>query len=70
MRIAVDAMGGDYAPAIAVQGVAEALREIPDVEVVLVGNLDKLAYYLEKYSLKGASRLELVHAEDVVHAQM
>ena len=66
MRIAVDAMGGDYAPAIVIQGVAEALREIPDVEIVLVGHLDKISYYLEKHSLKESSRLELVHAEDVV----
>jgi len=66
MRIAVDAMGGDYAPAVVVQAVAEALRDIPDVEIVLVGHLEKISYYLEKHSLKASSRLELVHAEDVV----
>jgi glycerol-3-phosphate acyltransferase PlsX len=66
MRIAVDAMGGDYAPAVVTQAVAEALRDIPDVEVLLVGHLDKLSYYLEKHSLKPSSRLELIHADDVV----
>lgn len=66
MRIAVDAMGGDYAPSVVVQAVVEALRDIPDVDVVLVGHLEKLAYHLEKYGLAPSSRLELVHAEEVV----
>ena len=44
MRIAVDAMGGDYAPAVVVEAVADALKVIPDVDILLVGHLDKLAY--------------------------
>lgn len=66
MRIAVDAMGGDYAPAVVVEGVAEALRMFPDVDVILVGHQEKLAYYLQKERLKNHPRLELVHAEQVV----
>ena len=66
MRIAVDAMGGDYAPAVVVEAVADALRMFPDVEILLVGHLEKLAYYLQKEHLKEGPRLQLVHAEEVV----
>ena len=39
MRIALDAMGGDRAPAVPVQGALEALAHLPDsVEVALVGD--------------------------------
>lgn len=66
MKIAVDAMGGDYAPAVMVEAVADALKTIPDVEILLVGHLEKLSYYLEKAKLSPSDRLELVHAETVV----
>ena len=66
MRIAVDAMGGDYTPGIMIEAVQMALAEIPDLEVLLVGHTGKLAYYLERYHLAPSKRLELVHAETVV----
>ena len=38
MRIAVDAMGGDFAPAQNVEGVLEALETLPQIEhLFLVG---------------------------------
>lgn len=66
MRIAVDAMGGDFAPAVVIEAVADALREIPDVEILLVGHQEKISLYLEKARLKESNRLHLVHAEQVV----
>ncbi|OGV48735.1 MAG: hypothetical protein A2X49_03940 [Lentisphaerae bacterium GWF2_52_8] len=66
MRIAVDAMGGDYAPAVVIEGVAHALRDFTDVEVVLVGHIEKISHYLEKFELSGHRRLETVHADEVV----
>ena len=41
MKIVVDAMGGDHAPANIVAGVVEAVREYP-VIITLVGNRDKV----------------------------
>jgi len=38
IRIAVDAMGGDNAPDVPVEGSIAALRSYPDVEITLVGN--------------------------------
>ena len=66
MKIAVDAMGGDYAPGVAVEGTAQALTDFPDYEIVLVGHTAKLRFYLEKYGIAGHPRLTLHHAPEVV----
>lgn len=42
MRIALDAMGGDNGPTPNVQGAIAALQELPDIEVVLVGDVPLL----------------------------
>lgn len=64
MRIAVDAMGGDFAPAAIVAGAVDAVREL-DARVLLVG--DRAAVERE---LDGAGSLppgsEIVHAEEAV----
>ena len=65
MRIGVDAMGGDFAPGVVVEGVAQALVDFPDVDIVLVGHRDRVAFYLEKYGIAGHPHLELVHAPSV-----
>lgn len=38
MRIAIDAMGGDFAPLETVLGAIEAVKENSQIEVVLVGD--------------------------------
>ena len=45
-RIAVDAMGGDFAPEEVVQGVARVSLE-SDIEMVLVGNADRIQALLD-----------------------
>jgi glycerol-3-phosphate acyltransferase PlsX len=45
MIIAVDAMGGDYAPEVVVRGALQALIEI-DCHIVLVGDRDIINPYL------------------------
>lgn len=66
MKIAVDAMGGDYAPGVVIEGVLLALQEIPGLQLVLVGHQEKLSFYLEKAGLINHPQVELVHAEQVV----
>ena len=39
MRIAVDAMGGDFAPREIVRGAVEASRAWPELEIVLLGDV-------------------------------
>ena len=66
MRIAVDAMGGDFTPAVSLEAVKEALDMYPDVEILYVGHKEKLAYYMEKARMTESDRLKVVHAETVV----
>lgn len=64
VRIAVDAMGGDYAPSEIVGGAVLA-AEKEDVELILAGSSDILATELAKYS---SSRLPIhcVHASEFI----
>lgn len=65
MKIALDAMGGDYAPAVTVEGALEAVSEIQGLSVVLVGDEIELANELrgKNYS---ASSIHIKHASQVV----
>lgn len=64
VRIALDAMGGDYAPGEIVKG-AVAAAEKSDVEVILVGPIDTVEAELAKYNI---SRLPIhcVKADDFI----
>jgi phosphate acyltransferase len=63
-KIAVDAMGGDHAPAIEIEGAVQAAAQF-DVPVVLVGQKDKIQPLLEKHDTAGVS-VEIVHASEVI----
>ena len=65
IKVAVDAMGGDYAPQEPVKGVVEALREKPELYVYLVGQEDVLKKELDKYTYP-KERLEIVHASEII----
>ena len=65
MKIGVDAMGGDFAPGVVIEGLAQALVDFPNLEVVLAGHQERVEFYLEKYGLAGHNRIELVHAPTV-----
>ena len=64
LKIAVDAMGGDYAPQAVVAGAVEAVKKF-DVCVVLVGQEKIVKAELAKHKYDH-SRIEVVHAEQVV----
>jgi phosphate acyltransferase len=66
MRIAVDAMGGDFAPQAIVEGALRAVRECPDIDrLFLVG--DEPAIQAEIARCGGrADRIEIRHASEVV----
>ena len=65
MRIALDAMGGDYAPATTVEGAVEALRENSDLSVVLVGDEEGISSELRKRNCKGL-QISVKHASQTV----
>jgi glycerol-3-phosphate acyltransferase PlsX len=62
-RIAVDAMGGDFAPNEIIAGAIRASEEL-DVDIVLVGDPHQIESYVKKHHT--ASSLEVVAAEDVI----
>ncbi|HLE19469.1 MAG TPA: phosphate acyltransferase PlsX [Syntrophales bacterium] len=64
MKIAVDAMGGDYAPAVVVEGALSAAREL-NIPIILVGDRARIEAELAKH--KGANHnISIVHASEVV----
>ena len=65
VRIAIDAMGGDYAPQEIVKGAVEAAAKDKDVEPILVGPLDILEKELAKYDTSGLS-IRCAHADDFI----
>ncbi len=65
VNVAVDAMGGDNAPAEIVKGAVWAINEDKRVKVFLVGREPVIAEELKKYKYD-ASQLEIVHAEEVI----
>ncbi len=65
IRIVIDAMGGDFAPAAQVGGAVEALRNDKELSLILVGDEEKIRGELAKGQYD-ASRVEIVHAPEVI----
>ena len=63
MKIAIDAMGGDYAPEEVVKGAILACREL-DASVILVGDENLISAILDKQSISGL-KLEICHTTEV-----
>jgi glycerol-3-phosphate acyltransferase PlsX len=64
VKIVVDAMGGDQAPAVVVDGAVQSAREW-DTEVILVGQRGVVQAELEKHNTAGLP-LTLKHASEVI----
>ncbi len=64
MRIAVDAMGGDFAPQAIVEGAVDAARAF-DVEILLVGQRAAVERELAKHDAR-ATKIEIVDAPDAI----
>ena len=65
VRVAVDAMGGDYAPLEIVKGAVDAVNSRDDIKVFLVGREEAVLAELQKYQYD-ASRIEVVNATEVI----
>jgi glycerol-3-phosphate acyltransferase PlsX len=65
MRIAIDAMGGDYAPAVNVQGAIETVTDTEGIDIILVGDESSIQRELDgkKYL---TNRIVIKHASQVV----
>lgn len=64
MRVAVDAMGGDNAPVVEVEGAVAACREF-GIPVTLVGDRARLESELAKHDVSGLD-IDIFHASEVI----
>ena len=58
VRIALDAMGGDFAPKVNVLGAMDAVKKYDDVEITLFGDENKIKEYLTD-----STRIKVVHTD-------
>ncbi len=65
MKVALDAMGGDFAPLEPVKGAVEAIKENPNLEVILVGDQDKINNELKKYKYD-KNRISIHHTTEKI----
>ena len=65
IRVAVDAMGGDNAPAAIVKGAVDALQESDKLFVYLAGKEEEIKKELSKYTYPG-DRVQVVPASQVI----
>ena len=65
IKILVDCLGGDHSPQANVEGSLEALKQIPDVSLILVGDETAIRSELNGKTYD-SSRLEIVHAPEVI----
>src|SRR3954452_18661430 len=66
MRVALDAMGGDFAPGPIVAGACEAVGDLPELTVVLVGDRERIEAELAKAPAAPRDRLPIVHASQAI----
>ena len=65
IRVAVDGMGGDYAPAVVVDGAVQAANDFAELEIILVGQPEALKRELNRHKVVGG-KLVIEPASEVV----
>lgn len=65
IKVVVDAMGGDNAPESPVKGAVDALNEVDNISIILVGRTDDIQKELGKYTYD-ENRMNIVHADDII----
>lgn len=65
MKIALDAMGGDNAPLEIIKGAIFAINETDDINLILVGQKEKIEKELEKYTYD-KKRIEIKDAREII----
>ena len=63
--VALDAMGGDYAPVETVRGAVEAVAEHPEIKVNQVGKEDAIREELERYTYS-QDNIEVKNATEII----
>jgi glycerol-3-phosphate acyltransferase PlsX len=67
MKLALDAMGGDFAPKAIVEGAIMAAEFLPaDAEIILIGDEQQIKPILASASKVAMDRIHIVHADEVI----
>lgn len=64
MKIAIDAMGGDHAPEEIVLGAMDAVSQIDNVTITLIGDKKKIETYLTN-----SKNITIIHTDEVITAE-
>ncbi|ACA55334.1 phosphate acyltransferase PlsX [Clostridium botulinum] len=65
MIIAVDGMGGDFAPELVVEGCIQAVKEYEGIHIIITGKKELIKNELDKREYKG-NKIEILNAEEVI----
>ncbi|MDQ0217114.1 phosphate acyltransferase PlsX [Peribacillus cavernae] len=63
MKLAIDAMGGDHAPKEVVLGAMKAVKEFPDLEILLVGKENEISNHMTN-----REKISVLHTEEKILA--
>jgi len=66
ITIAIDAMGGDHGLKVLMPACVRAVKQNPNLSLLLVGDKIQISAYLKKQGLMGNRQLSIVHASEVV----
>ncbi|MBP2635453.1 MAG: plsX [Firmicutes bacterium] len=68
MKVAIDAMGGDYGPEEIVLGALQAVQEYQneDIEIVLVGDQTQITQALNRHGKGNEAKITVHHASEVI----
>lgn len=66
MKVAVDAMGGDSAPAVVVRGAVQYLKEYNDVSIALVGKEKEIRKEFKRQKIEFPDKMEIINAHEHV----
>jgi phosphate acyltransferase len=66
VRIALDAMGGDHAPGVVIDGAVQAARAFPGVHIILVGREETIKAELARFGGAATLPISVVNASEVV----
>ncbi len=65
IKVAVDGMGGDYAPQLVVEGAVQAANSFDDLEIIITGREDAIKRELYRHKVTGG-KISIRHASEVV----
>ncbi|MEA5058656.1 MAG: phosphate acyltransferase PlsX [Candidatus Pelethousia sp.] len=69
IKIAIDVFGGDNAPQSTIEGSVQALRNFPDIELLLFGDEARMEETLKAYPQADRNRMALCHAPEVISCE-